>query len=116
MLQGRDRKPRVVPCRNCGKDASYTYQGMQICADCYKIVTSALKKARTELEMVFTLYVDSLRVAIVKGELRPPRLPPPGQMPTSALVASIRDIQENLNVGRDSGVHPLRVEPPESGK
>lgn len=65
-------------CTNCKEplgDTTRVFQGVIICDTCFKIVSHTIERAKKELQMVFLTYTDTLRVALVKGELRPPVMP-----------------------------------------
>lgn len=65
---------------NCHNDVEKLaiFQGVPICPTCDRIVERALEKARSELQMVFTTYLETIRVALVKGAMNLPTLTKPG--------------------------------------
>ena len=70
---------QINTCMNCGSslpDPPHVFQGVLICSDCFKIVSHCIQKTKAELNMLYTVYTDMLRVALVKGELRPPPAAP----------------------------------------
>lgn len=70
---------KINGCLNCGRtlgSPAKTFQGILICDDCYKIVSHYIQRTKNEMSMLYLVYVDMLRVALVKGELRPPKAVP----------------------------------------
>lgn len=66
-----------MTCINCGCEIGqqFTFQGVVICGDCYKIVSHFIQRAKTEMKLLYLTYTDMLRVSLIRGQLRPPRLP-----------------------------------------
>ena len=70
-------------CMNCKAaidGAPRIFQGVLICDNCFKIVSHFVARTKSELQMVFLAYTDMLRVALVRGELRPPPAAPRGDI------------------------------------
>lgn len=68
-------------CTNCKApltEEPKIFQGVIICDDCFKIVSHTIARTKKELQMIFLTYTDMLRVALVRGELRPPEMPKSG--------------------------------------
>jgi hypothetical protein len=82
-------------CKAVLQTAPKTFQGVVICDDCYRIVSRMVEKTKSEMQMVFLAYTDMLRVALVRGELRPPSAPPSGQMPAADLASAVKRLVEN---------------------
>jgi len=108
-----------VACTNCRAPLTeqHVFQGVIICSDCYKIVSHAVQRTKKELHMLFLTYTDMLRVALVKGELRPPVLPSTNAkkgMPMDEFAAAFKSLGDlhgqgqRPEAGGESGVHPLR--------
>lgn len=87
-----------MKCVNCGDeiDRPHVWQGVTICENCFKIVSHVIKKTKEEMQQVFLLYTDMLRVALVKGELRPPVLPKGKQMPQDVFRDALKGVAEKL--------------------
>ena len=87
-----------MKCINCGGvvDRSFSWQGLIICEDCFKIVSHVIEKTKREMQQVFLLYTDMVRVALIKGELRPPILPKEKQMPPSVFQDALKHAAERL--------------------
>jgi len=87
-------------CQNCKQplpESPRVFQGVIICHDCFKIVSHYIQRTQNELKMLFTVYTDMLRVALVKGELRPPPAPPPGkEMPPKAFSDAFKKMAERF--------------------
>lgn len=68
-------------CANCEKplEQQHVFQGVIICVDCHKLVSHALQRTQAELKMLFTVYTDMIRAALVQGKFRPPPAVPAGQ-------------------------------------
>jgi len=85
-------------CMNCKEElrtTPKTFQGVVICDTCYRIVSRMVEKTKAEIQMVFLAYTDMLRVALVRGELRPPPAVPLGQeMPSADLAAALKQLVE----------------------
>jgi hypothetical protein len=81
-------------CTNCKaslEDKKQVFQGVIICDNCYKLVSHAIKRTQGELKMLFLVYTDMIRVGLLKGEFRPPVMPPPGKtMPPSELAKALQ--------------------------
>lgn len=85
-----------MKCMNCHNDVEklVVFQGVPICPICDRVVERALEKARSELQMVFTTYLETIRVALVKGTMN---------LPTLAKQGDQREAQEVPH-----GNHPVR--------
>ncbi len=64
----------VLNCINCKEevapDKAKFFAQMFVCPDCYKIAERVYVRGRQELEMMLLLLKESIRVAIVQGELQ----------------------------------------------
>lgn len=108
-------------CTNCSKalPKQFVFQGVVICEDCYKIVSHVVQRTKRELSMLFLVYTDMLRAALIKGELRPPVLPPDAGkgMPLTELTQAIKNMgggngkDQRPAAGRRGDVPPLRDGP-----
>lgn len=87
-----------MTCLNCGCEIGqqFTFQGVVICGDCFKMVSHFLQRAQTEMKLLFLTYTDMLRVSLIRGQLRPPKLPDKGMsMPRAEfLKAMVRQMAE----------------------
>lgn len=78
-------------CKDALNDKKQVFQGVLICDNCYKLVSHAIKRTQGELKMLFLVYTDMIRVGLLKGEFRPPVMPPPGTtMPPSELAKAMQ--------------------------
>ena len=82
-----------VTCTNCSKILSIpedimTFQSVVCCPDCHKIVTTSYARAERLVGNVLSLYVESLRLALIKKQANLPKLPV-GDMPIGDLAASM---------------------------
>lgn len=95
----------IDTCVNCGNKLPHPprmFQGVLVCGDCYKIVSRCVERTQKELQMLFLVYTDMLRVALVKGELRPPPMPPAGKtMPPLELSRAFARMAENVGGSND---------------
>lgn len=112
------RSRRQGNCANCAKPLAqqHVFQGVIICEDCHKLVSHALQRTQTELKMLFTVYTDMIRAALVQGKFRPPPAVPAGQqMPPIELSKAFDRLADRVG-GKDasatskSGVPKLRDE------
>lgn len=101
-------------CPNCKDDIRKPrrFQDVVICDNCFKLASHYVKKTRTEMEMIFLTYTDMLRVALVKGELRPPPSPPDGTLPRRDFAEALQRLganhaTEGPMAEGSSKVHPL---------
>lgn len=101
-------------CTNCKArlmDKRHVFQGVIICNDCFKIVSHTIKRTQEELKMLFLVYTDMIRVSLLKGEFRPPVMPPSGKkLPQEELAAALRQMAEKgkkHGANRESGVSEL---------
>ena len=103
-----------VNCRNTFEGRPCIFQGVMLCKSCFRLVDHVIKRAQNEMKLLFLTYTDMIRVALVKGELRPPRLPNEKEMPKDELFKGISKLREVIRantktVSADEGdVHPLR--------
>lgn len=103
-----------VNCHNTFEGRPYIFQGVMLCAACYRLVDHVIKRAQNELRLLFITYTDMLRVALVRGQLRPPKLPNGKTMPKDELFKGLSKLREvirahNQEVPTDeSSVRPLR--------
>jgi hypothetical protein len=72
------------------------FQGVLVCADCKKMATHFLQKAKNEAHMLVVAYADMLRVALIKGQLRPPVLPKEPVMPKRDLADALKAMVERI--------------------
>jgi len=82
-----------MTCLNCGCEIGqqFTFQGVVICGDCYKMVSHFIQRAKSELNLLFLTYTDMLRVSLIRGQLRPPTLPQQGMsMPKSEFLKAFQ--------------------------
>ena len=83
-----------MTCMNCNEllqKESHTFQGVVICHSCFQMVNHFIQRTKNELDMLFLVYTDMLRTALIKGELRPPKAPSNGQnMPPIELSKAFR--------------------------
>lgn len=103
-----------VNCRNTFEGRPCIFQGVMLCKSCFYLVDHVIKRAQNELKLLFLTYTDMLRVALVRGELRPPKLPDGKTMPRDALFKGLSKLREVIRadseaVSTDEGdVRPLR--------
>jgi len=80
-----------------------------ICADCYAIADQLYDRGQKELKMLLLLLKESIRVAILKGELQfqPQQLK---DMPKSDLLAhlAILNAHAHSKIDEDPNVGPVR--------
>jgi len=90
-----------------------------ICENCYKMVSHFVKRTQEELKMLFLVYTDLLRAALVRGELRPPPTAPGKEMPAHEFAKAFQQMAKKyggFNVNKtkrsdgESEVHPLRMD------
>ena len=90
VMKSRDQ----LICTNCKESLNgkkQVFQGVIICDNCYKLVSHAIKRTQGELKMLFLVYTDMIRVGLLRGEFRPPVMPPPGKtMPPSELAKALQ--------------------------
>jgi len=103
-------------CTNCKESLGTepkAFKGVIICVKCHKIVAHLSEKARRQYESYLLVYFETLRVALVKGQLNLPVLPGEQEMPKSELLKAMRDLggrNESQTKTRSDGegpVHPL---------
>jgi hypothetical protein len=88
----------MLSCLNCKKavapDQVKFFAEAFVCADCYLIAEQLYAKGQQELKMLLLLLKESIRVAIVKGELQfqPQQL---RDMPKSDLLAHLAVLTEH---------------------
>jgi len=95
----------IDTCMNCGErlpEPPHVFQGVLICKDCYKMVSHFVEKTKKEMQQLFLVYTDMLRVALVKGELRPPPAPPGKEMPPLELAKAFQRLVEKIGGARDN--------------
>ena len=97
-----------MKCINCGDqiDRPHVWQGVTICENCFKIVSHVIAKTKEEMQQVFLLYTDMIRVALVKGELRPPKLPQQRKMPQNVFRDALKNAAEKLGVKDGTQTEP----------
>jgi hypothetical protein len=88
-----------APCINCKQSVgaeAYIFQGVRICGNCAKIVQRGLDKVKREMDAMLQMYLEVLRVALVKGELNFSPDPVPknvtGKDLREALVAQMKEL------------------------
>lgn len=87
----------AVKCVNCREhEAVSTFQGVLVCSNCFKIANHAVERAKKELAQLMVVYLDMVRICLVKGELRPPVLPEEGTMPLTEFKAGVRTVLERM--------------------
>lgn len=105
-------------CMNCKErlEQQHVFQGVIICENCFKMVSHTIERTKKELHMLFLVYTDMIRAALVKGEFRPSPLPPDGRMRPSELSKALqemgrkRDATQEAKATGDGAVRPLRRE------
>jgi len=119
-LQARENS--LGTCLNCGgklPNPPRIFQGILICEDCFKMVSHFVKRTREEFRMLFLVYTDLLRAALVKGELRPPRAAPGPELPAQEFAKAFQQMAQKfggLNVHKkketdgEGAMSPLRVD------
>lgn len=86
-----------MKCVNCReREAVSTFQGVLVCMDCFKIANHAVERAKKELAQLMVVYLDMVRICLVRGELRPPMLPEEGTMPLTEFKAGVRTVLERM--------------------
>jgi hypothetical protein len=86
-----------MKCVNCREhEAVSTFQGVLVCANCFKIARHAVERAKKELAQLMVVYLDMVRISLVKGDLRPPVLPEQGTMPLTEFKAGVRTVLERM--------------------
>jgi hypothetical protein len=101
-------------CTNCKAPLNgvrHVFQGVIICDNCHKLVSHAIKRTQGELQMLFLVYTDMIRVGLLKGEFRPPPMPSPGKsMPPSELAKSLASMIQGASnaTDRESPVSSLQ--------
>lgn len=90
----------IDTCVNCKAklpEKPFVFQGVVICENCFKIVSHCVQRTKKELNMLFLVYTDMLRAALVKGELRPPPAAPEGQeMPPAEFSKAFTRLVEKM--------------------
>lgn len=103
-------------CTNCKESLGTepkAFKGVIICVRCHKIVAHLSEKARRQYESYLLVYFETLRVALVKGQLNLPVLPSEQEMPKSELLKAMRDLggrneeQHKTRSDSEGPVHPL---------
>lgn len=102
-------------CTNCKdplRGKRHVFQGVIICDNCFKLVSHAIQRTQKELKMLFLVYTDMIRVGLLKGEFRPPVMPPAGKkLPHSELAKAMQEMAKkglgDEGASQDT-VHPLR--------
>lgn len=99
-------------CPNCKEQTEnpQRFQDLLICDTCFRMVSHYVKKAQTEMQMIFLTYTDMLRVSLVRGELRPPQLPPDAKkgMPRQELAEALYKGAQHAQAKGNREVHPLQ--------
>jgi len=96
-----------MTCINCGNnmDRQFIFQGVVVCGDCYKIASHYLQRTKTELQMLVQTYMEMLRVALIKGQLRPPRLPE-GELPRRQFTKAFQQLLEEVDANHTEKATP----------
>lgn len=70
-------QPGFHLCLNCGHPTKgrHEFQGVIICSTCHTLATMCERRARKQVEQLYTMYVESLRVSLATGRLRPSNEP-----------------------------------------
>ncbi len=70
-------QPGFHLCLNCGHPTKgrHEFQGVVICSTCHTLALMCEKRAREQVENLYRMYVESLRVSLVTGRLRPSEAP-----------------------------------------
>ena len=105
-------------CTNCEESLGgqpKVFQGVILCVRCHKITTHMLERAKMEVNAILITYVESLRVACLRKQMRPPIIPRDVSMPPSELKRAMQNLGGSFaNSARQtesrSGVRPLRGE------
>ena len=101
-------------CANCKAplEEPKVFQGVIICEDCFKIVSHTIERTKKELQMIFLTYTDMLRVALIRGELRPPEMPKSGVTKEQffGALARVGEKYAQFKTQGRSRVSPLRNE------
>jgi len=95
----------VDTCINCKSklpEKPFVFQGVVICENCFKVVSHCVQKTKKELNMLFLVYTDMLRAALVKGELHfPPAVPEGQEMPVAEFSRAFTRLVEKIG-GRNA--------------
>jgi hypothetical protein len=89
----------IDTCMNCGAKLPHPpkiFQGVLICENCFKMVSHFVKRTQEELRMLFLVYTDLLRAALVKGELRPPPAVPGKEMPVQEFAKAFQQMAQRF--------------------
>ena len=89
---------RANACMNCKAELKEQalFQGVLVCPDCKTMAAHFLNKAKKEMHMLMVAYADMVRVALIKGQLRPPVLPKEPTMPKRDLADALKAMVERL--------------------
>lgn len=70
-------QPGFHLCLNCGHPTKgrHEFQGVIICSTCHTLALMCEKRAREQVENLYRMYLESLRVSLVTGRLRPSEAP-----------------------------------------
>jgi hypothetical protein len=106
-------------CTNCKESLNgkpFTFKTTIICEKCHKIVSHLVAKTKREYEYYMEIYFETLRVAIVRGELNFPVLPKEKTMPAGEFKRAFQNLGGQLaNLAKtttsESGMHPLQSNP-----
>jgi len=120
---------KVTHCPNCKqqiKEKAFTFQGLRICETCVKVVQRLLDRAEQQISLVRSMYLEVLRVSLLKGELQFPEYPVPKDIGKGELLEAMQRLSAQLGGKHDdrglhteaerstegqSPVHPLRDDP-----
>ena len=103
---------QVTHCPNCKQpiqEKSYTFQGVRVCETCVRIVQRLLDRAEQQLSLVRGMYLEILRVSLLKGELQFPEYPVPKDIRKGELLEAMQQLAAQLGGVRHDNAR-LRAE------
>jgi transcription elongation factor Elf1 len=70
-------QPGFHLCLNCGHPTKgkNEFQGVIVCSNCLALAKMCERRARQQVEHLYTMYVESVRVALATGRLQPSNTP-----------------------------------------
>lgn len=104
---------------NCNNPTKgrYNFQGVVVCSHCLSVAKMCIQRADKQLEQLKAVYVESVRVSLASGSLRPTeRKEQKGKMPT---LESLRPFLQKIIDGKDQAggvLQPVRGEAGARGK
>jgi len=91
-----------LPCMNCKKEIDQTkakiFQGVYVCDECYDLADRSFRKLQQELNHLLTLAGESIRLALIKGELQLGRVDTK-EIPKSELIRKLVDLSNQSSRG-----------------